>query len=43
MLQIVLRRLVEAGEGFIEQEDVRLLRERAREKGALLLPAARAR
>src|SRR5205807_9807051 len=39
LLEIVLRRLVEAGEWLIEQEDVRPLRERAGEKRALLLAA----
>src|SRR4051812_1700402 len=32
-LQIVLRRLVEAGERLVEQDDMRLLRQRARQEG----------
>ena len=39
LLEVVLRRLVEAGERLIEQKDMRLLRQRAGEESALLLAA----
>jgi hypothetical protein len=37
--QILLRRLVEAGEGFVEQQDMRFLSERTGDEGPLLLAA----
>ena len=37
----ILRSFVEAGKRFIEQKNVGLLRERPREKGALLLPTGK--